>query len=199
MEEESPWLHKKTILVIAVGAMVSIFICFLFFFFFRPINTLTPDPNAGKQRTQLHLQTDGAIYVDLSGAVKNPGLYHVFLPARVADVLKQAGGLREDADLKYISEKLDLAKKVKDEEKIYIPFQGQSLVGFTQDDNAASGMDLLSVNTSSASQLQDLPGISRKKALLIVNNRPYLSLKDFQQKNKLSAGAYQKIENLISL
>ncbi len=139
----------------------------------------------------------GAIYVDINGAVKKPGLYHLSLPIRVADVINQAGGLVSGADLKYVAEKLDLARKVKDEEKIYIPFKGEALPPFSQQEDG--GNNLVSINTASSDQLQTLPSISKKRADAIIRLRPYSSVDDFRQKTKISTKIFQEIQALISL
>lgn len=141
--------------------------------------------------------SSSSIFVDINGAVVTPGLYRFSLPVRLADVLERAGGLKPGADLQYVAEKLDLARKVKDEEKIYIPFKGQSIVPISQQE--AVNPDLLSVNTATLDQLQNLPGISLKRATLIVHSRPFVSLDEFQQKLKLPAKSFQKIVPLISL
>ena len=57
-----------------------------------------------------------SIYVDIKGAVKNPGVYEINKDSRIIDVIKKAGDLRKDADTSVIN----LSKKVKDEMFIVI-------------------------------------------------------------------------------
>lgn len=57
------------------------------------------------------------IYIHLTGFVNSPGVLEMEEGKRLSDAIKKAGGLKEGADIKY----LNLAKKLLDGEKIYIP------------------------------------------------------------------------------
>ena len=57
------------------------------------------------------------IMVHISGAVNRPGLVVIQAGKRLVDGIEEAGGLKKDADL----DKINLAKKLLDEDKIYIP------------------------------------------------------------------------------
>src|SRR5699024_1105589 len=74
-----------------------------------------------------------------SGQVKNPGLIELKLDNRVIDAVESAGGLKEDADL----DRINLSKKLVDEEKIYIQkIEEEDLtkeVGSTKSKNSDSG------------------------------------------------------------
>jgi len=55
-------------------------------------------------------------YVDIKGAVTNPGVYKLSSDSRVNDVVNLAGGVNSDADTRCIN----LSKKIKDEMVIYV-------------------------------------------------------------------------------
>ncbi len=55
-------------------------------------------------------------YVDIKGAVTNPGVYKLSSDSRVNDVVNLAGGVTIDADTRCIN----LSKKIKDEMVIYV-------------------------------------------------------------------------------
>src|SRR5688572_30589471 len=65
------------------------------------------------------------VKVDISGAVVNPGVYSLSSEARVEDAIKKAGGVTEDANPEYLSKSINLAQKISDGMKIYIPFEGE--------------------------------------------------------------------------
>ena len=65
---------------------------------------------------------NGNFYVDISGAVINPGVYEVKQGTRVGELLSMAGGASDEASSMWISRNLNLSKKVEDSSKIYIPF-----------------------------------------------------------------------------
>ncbi len=62
------------------------------------------------------------ILVDLSGAVINPGVYKLPLGSRVSDLLTAGGGFSSEAASLWIAKKLNLADKLSDTSKLYIPF-----------------------------------------------------------------------------
>lgn len=57
------------------------------------------------------------IYIHITGFVNSPGVLEMEDGKRLSDAIEKAGGLKEGADIKY----LNLAKKLLDGEKIYIP------------------------------------------------------------------------------
>ena len=69
------------------------------------------------------VQSNGKLRVDVSGAIRDPGVYEVSDGAVVGDVLSMAGGAKNEASASWVSRYLNLSDKVKDSEKIYIPFE----------------------------------------------------------------------------
>lgn len=63
------------------------------------------------------------IVVDLSGAVKNPGMYTLPGKSRVGDLLSRGGGIDPNASAEWVSKNLNLSEVLKDTQKIYIPFE----------------------------------------------------------------------------
>lgn len=63
------------------------------------------------------------IVVDLSGAVKKPGVYKLTKGSRLNDLLREGGGLLPNASYEWLAKKLNLAYQIKDSEKFYIPFE----------------------------------------------------------------------------
>ena len=61
------------------------------------------------------------VMVHISGAVKNPGIIKLDSSKRVVDALEMAGGATDEADL----DRINLAARLHDEEKIYIPKIGE--------------------------------------------------------------------------
>lgn len=71
------------------------------------------------------------IFVDVSGAVLNPGVYKLDAKSVVGDALKLAGPILNDASADWVAYSLNLAAPLNNYEKIYIPFEhtvsGQSI------------------------------------------------------------------------
>ena len=62
------------------------------------------------------------IMVEIAGAIENPGTYRIEEGSRVGDLVKRAGGFSKSADTNELALELNLARKLSDEEKIYIKF-----------------------------------------------------------------------------
>jgi competence protein ComEA len=161
---------------------------------------LQPDATPTTQ-ANLKFATQGSLYVDVSGAVIQPGLYQLQAGDRVATALARAGGISSQADLVYVSKTLNLAKKLSDSDKIYIPFMTEELT--TSDTAQSSGKQisstLVSINTASIEELDALPGIGSSRAEAIVDNRPYSQLTELVTKKAISQTLFEQIAELITI
>lgn len=143
----------------------------------------------------------GQIVVEIAGAVENPGTYEVGEGSRVSDLVKKAGGFSNRADRTYLATELNLAKKVVDEEKVYVRFVGEDLVsaGLSINEAGGSGANLISINTASKSQLEELDGVGEKRASEIILQRPYQSLEELVSKSIVSASILENNEGRMRL
>lgn len=131
------------------------------------------------------------VRVQVSGAVLEPGIYDVPASCRVEEAIAAAGGLTENAD----SERVNLVRKVRDGMQIRVPVQKTARTSRTQRKNAqaksslgesASGkygsakagsgrnssmIQRVRINSASAGELQQLPGIGPALAKRIVETR----------------------------
>jgi competence protein ComEA len=78
------------------------------------------------------LSTIGQIKVDVAGEVVKPGVYSLSLDSRVEDAISSAGGLTVNADLDYVTKKINRAARVVDGGKIYIPIKSGSTMSHNQ-------------------------------------------------------------------
>ena len=118
--------------------------------------------------------------VHLAGAVGQPGLYEVPASFRVGDLIDAAGGLGAEAD----GAAVNLAERLRDGQQIYVPVVGEQPApaagaGGTQ---SAGPID---VNTATAAQLEELPGIGPSLAAAIIAFRtehgPFATLDALEQ------------------
>lgn len=63
------------------------------------------------------------IRVDLSGAVKAPGVYTLTLESRLSDLVTLGGGFVSDVSAQWVSKNLNLSQSMQDGDKVYIPFE----------------------------------------------------------------------------
>ena len=122
-------------------------------------------------------------------------MYEIPQKSRIQDGLVAACGLSAKADRVwvYAAKNLNLAIKLTDGIRIYIPIVGEA-VGNTSVLNASSagvvvGV-LININTSSESQLDSLPGIGPVTAQKIIAGRPYGSLNELLDKKIVEATVF---------
>lgn len=155
--------------------------------------------------TQKGAMSLGLIKVDIQGAVKKPGIYQLEIGQRLADLIASASGFLEDADRAYIAKNLNLATELKDQAKIYIPFEGENESESSTnsaDKSGASGSiltGLISINQADSQTLQSLSGIGEAKAEAIIENRPYSSLDELVSKKVISENLFNSLKAVISL
>lgn len=135
------------------------------------------------------------IMVDVSGAVERPGVYEFTSESRIKDALSKAGGMREDADHLYVSKTLNLATLLTDGMKVYIPTVSEA----QEDSVLADDTGLISINNSSSTRLEELPGVGPVTAKKIIDNRPYGSVEELLTKKSVGNAVFEKIKDQISL
>ena len=128
----------------------------------------------------------------VSGAVTRPDVYTLRTGDRVKDAIEAAGGPTAEADL----EQLNLAVRVKDEQRIYVPRRGEAIPSSPQE--AA-----VNVNTDPAEKLETLPGIGPTKAKAIVEfrskNGPFKRAEDLNRVPGIGPATVERLRGLITL
>ncbi len=147
--------------------------------------------------------------VDVEGAVEKPGVYDLPADARVQDALIAAGGMSKDADRKQVAKVMNLAAKIIDGGKVYIPRSGDPSAGsgLASSGESSSGQNVLgadtssgiNINAASVKDLDSLPGIGEVTAQKIINNRPYGSIDELLSKKIVSAKVFAQIKDKITI
>jgi competence protein ComEA len=110
------------------------------------------------------------VFVHAAGAVNAPGVYQVPSDARLADVVRAAGGATADADL----DRVNLAAPVEDGQQLYVPRLGEATppvpagAGLGESSESPRPVD---VNTADVGELESLPGVGPATAAAIVAYR----------------------------
>lgn len=139
------------------------------------------------------------IMVHISGQVKRPGLVELKAGMRLKDAIDQAGGLKEAADM----DRINLARKLSDEEKIYIPAKGEEIdIGIDLSLTEKSEEGKININTCSKEELMGLPGIGEVLAQRIIDHReenPFESEEDLMQVAGIGEKRFEDLKELITV
>ncbi len=143
------------------------------------------------------------IFVDISGAVNETGVYEFSQDDRISNAIERAGGLSSDANTEYIDKNVNKAQKLTDGMKLYFPFEGEevsTVLGTTDSSSASSGSSggLINLNSASESELDTLPGIGPARASDIVEGRPYDTVDDLLIRKVVGASVFNNIKDLVT-
>jgi competence protein ComEA len=151
--------------------------------------------------------------VDVAGAVPRPGVYEFPVGSRVKDAVEAAGGLLAQAD----KTKLNLAAPLEDGARLDIPFLAgleptQPAFSFvpgsnTTNNNNSGGtitdVQLIDINTASATELDTLPGIGPTLAQAIIDYRetygPFFAIEDIMFVDGIGPDTFEAIKDLITV
>lgn len=147
--------------------------------------------------TTPEISSQSLIIVDVSGGVMGPGVYTLAITSRLQDAIIAAGGLSAEADTSQIAKRLNLASKLVDGQKIYIPQKGDEEAGVLDTTIPVGATKQININTASLSELDSLPGIGQTTAQKIVSNRPYKVITELQTKKIIGAKVFEGIKDSI--
>lgn len=158
-------------------------------------------PTQGFPKESL-VQSQKEISVDVSGAVIKPGVYKLRDGSRIEDAIKLAGGFTQQANSEYISKYLNMAQKLSDGSKVYVPQKGEEAAVSQAGSQAGSIAGVktvakVNINTAGQSELEALPGIGPVTASKIISDRPYGSVEELLSKKVLSKGVFEKIKEQL--
>ncbi len=144
-----------------------------------------------------------SITIDVEGAVVKPGVYTLSGDVRIKDALIAAMGLSSDADRSWVAKNINLAAKLIDGAKVYIPSKSQNSNVKTQS-SAGEGINIstqaqVNINTASVSQLDSLIGIGVVTAQKIIDNRPYSDIAELINKKIVGSSVFEKIKDKIAV
>lgn len=156
------------------------------------------------------------IWIDVSGAVKNPGVYQLQGNARVFEAVNAAGGFTEEADTMWLNQaavvtdgqKLQVYTKAETQEmkdrglQADIDAVQQEEAGTVQEGKSASN-GKINLNTASLAELQEIPGIGEVRAQAILDYREeaggFQSIQQIQEVPGIKGKTFEKIEEHITV
>lgn len=166
----------------------------------RAAPTDTSDRSA-KDTDTVTVSKPEKIRVYVCGAVARPDVYTLDPDVRMIDAVNAAGGFRADA----AADCVNLASRIKDGEKIYIPTEEEIEEAFiAQSQSRVSGETgdgKVNINTADKAALMTLPGVGESKADKIIDfrqtNGGFSSIEDIMLVAGIKEGMYNKIKDKI--
>ncbi len=148
----------------------------------------------------------GGILVHVCGAVLHAGVYELKAGSRVYEAVEAAGGFAADADQNYVNQ----AQTLKDGVKLVIPTMEEAAQAREREPliEAAQGEDgvqdgRININTATAAQLCDIPGVGATRAAAIIAYREshggFHKPEDIMKVDGIKEGMYEKIKDSISV
>ncbi len=145
------------------------------------------------------------IYVDISGEVKDPGVYKVTTETRLFEVIDMAGGLTVKAD----TNSLNRAEKVTDGQKVIVRAIGETNdQGYDPYDQNYDGEEDVSggkvnINIADMEALQILPGIGPQRAKSIIDYREqngyYSTIEEIMNVSGIGERTFDSIKDMIDV
>ncbi len=160
------------------------------------VNTETNNPSI--ENTE---NSPRKIVVHIDGEVINPGVIELTEGARVIDAVNIAGGLTQYADEK----RINLARRIDDEEKIYIPKVGEDIseledISVAHENSKSTSQGKININTATKEELQSLPGIGPVTAEKIIEyrqNHKFSNIDDIKKVSGIGDKKFDSIKELI--
>ena len=148
------------------------------------------------------------IYVDVCGAVRNPGVYRIEAGSRVFQVLEQAGGCTEEASLETVNQ----ADLLSDGQKIriYTREEAEQMGDDLRDESQGMETDSqttsdgrVDINRAGKEELMTLTGIGETRAQAILAYREshgkFSSVEELMQVEGIKEKTYEKLKDQIRI
>lgn len=137
------------------------------------------------------------VIVDVAGKVARPGIVALPVGSRVVDALEAAGGAKKGVD----TSALNLARVLVDGEQILVGLPAADSAGGADGIGGEAGK--VRLNTATASQLEELPGIGPVTAAAIIawreENGPFTAVDDLIEVSGIGEATLAKLRPLVML
>ena len=138
------------------------------------------------------------IYVQVSGAVKKPGVYRLPEGSRVFQALELAGGMTKEADEKSLNQ----AQELTDGQIVWV-MTAEEAVSLEQPESLPNDDGRINLNTATQEELMTLPGIGEAKAKSILawreDHGSFEQIEDIMKIEGIKEGVFSKIRDCVKV
>ena len=209
-------LNKNQKLIILIVGLIILFV--ISFYIFQKVQDSKYEEsmqeellegNAVVEEVKKEETGENYIIVHIAGSIKNGGIITAKEGSRVSDIINLAGGLSENSDIS----KVNLAYKVEDGQKIYIPsMEDKNVVdhyitfesgeGIIEQGNSEK-QEIVNINTATQTELETLSGVGPSTALNIIKyreeNGKYSSIEDIKNVPGIGESKFEQLKDSIKV
>jgi len=138
------------------------------------------------------------LLVDVSGAVRRPGVYKLPAGSRINDALLKAGGETEKADLTLVNR----AASLTDGQQVLVPEKVTAAAVATSSGGSAPATTApVRLNSATLEQLDELPGVGPSTAQRIIDyrtaNGPFKSVEELDSVSGIGPAKLAELRDLV--
>lgn len=205
-------IKDKKWLIVGVGFLVILIYIVINYYFSDNTEEVIESKLVIKETTKESVDN---FYVDVKGAVKDPGVYLVNNGDRVIDAIEKAGGLKKSAS----TENINLSKRLVSEMVVYVYTSNEIKLGSKKlecntDCNCEvieinncieqeNSKSLININIATVEELMNLSGIGESKAKAIINyredNGKFKSIDELKEVSGIGEALFEKIKDEITI
>lgn len=164
-----------------------------------------------------NISSETGIFVHIDGYVNNPGVYQIKENERINVLIDKAGGLKNGYSIKNIN----LAAKLSDGDKVYIPSIEEEKSLGNQNNNVNTGgkhanngnnlnnnvsitkNNKININTANVSELKQITGIGESTANKIIDYREnvgkFKKIEDIKEVKGIGESKFESLKNKITI
>lgn len=214
------FIKEKKVLLIVVGIILLIIVGAILFYFYQSNDKIVMIDSEKNQKSStneeiamgkeepeeastIEKEAPQEIMVHIAGQVKNPGVVILKEGARLIEAIEEVGGSTPEAQL----DAVNLAKKLVDEEKVYIPKKGEipqeEMPLSTNQGTQSQKDDKININTATQEELKSLPGIGDAVSANIIeyreSNGGFKSIEEIKEVNRIGDKVFSDIKDKIKI
>ena len=188
---------KRGLKIVLIVALIIIFVKVMNTDFFSTsddgITVQKAYDSSAKDSLNDESDEDGEyIYTHITGEIKKPGVYKMKAGTRMDDLVKEAGGLTDEADI----DQINLSEKLVDEERIIVPSKSEA----SEEGITSAAIDAktkkININKASLSELMTLPGVGEKTAQKFIDYREQKKFKKIEDVMNIEGIGENKFKNI---
>ena len=208
---------KQLIILIAIGGVIIFVIGYYLYTTtsnesYEQLDIISEEQD-NQNKENVEKEQEEMIVVHIAGEVKKPGIVKTKEGARIADIIEEAGGLTENANITNIN----LAYIIEDGQKITIPSKNQKVEakqeeyiqteneqGIINEEQGISNKNqVLNINKATKEEMQTLQGIGESTADKIITYRKengnFKQIEDIKNVPGIGDAKYENIKDKISV